>query len=48
MTSKGDTLHGIKGTAIIEEDGETSHTEDGIINFNGPNNFLTFLFSKAV
>lgn len=46
VTSEGDTGVWVKAGAVIEHDGQTSHTEDSIINFDFSDDGVSMLFSK--
>lgn len=46
VPSEGNALHGIKCTTIVEHDGQTSHTQHGVVDLDLSDNFLAVLFSK--
>jgi hypothetical protein len=41
MSSEGDSADGIKGGAVVEHDGESSHSQDGIVDFDLSDNLLS-------
>ena len=46
MSSEGDTGVGVKTGSIIEHDGQTSHAEDSIINFDFSDDSVSMLFPE--
>lgn len=46
VSSECNSLHGVKCTAIVEHNRQSSHTEHSVVNFDLSDNFLSVLFPK--